>query len=51
MGTDRSDINRNDLNIEYIKIVVEKIVEVYFNEPSYELSDIISEMRNRYDCY
>jgi len=50
MGTDRSNINGNGLNIEYIRMVVEKIVERYFNESTHTLIEIISEMRNKYDC-
>ena len=50
MGTDRSNINGNSLNIEYIKIVIEKIVEEYFSNSTKSLLDIISEMRNKYDC-
>jgi len=50
MGTDRSNINGNGLNIEYITIVIEKIVEEYFSNNTKSLLDIISEMRNKYDC-
>lgn len=49
MGTDRSNINGNKLNIEYIRLVVEDIVEEYFSNPTKSLFDIISEMRNKYD--
>ena len=50
MGTDRSNSNGNGLNIEYIKVVIEEIVEVYFSNNTKSLVDIIAEMRNQYDC-
>jgi len=49
MGTDRSNINGNGLNIEYIRLVIEDIVEEYFSNNTKSLLDIISEMRNKYD--
>lgn len=49
MGADRSNINRNSLNIDYIKIVVGEIVERYFNEDEKSLLDIIADIKIKYD--
>ena len=50
MEINKSKTNGNSLNIEYIKIVIEEIVEEYFSNNTKSLFDIISEMRNKYDC-
>lgn len=43
--------SKEPINIQYIKIVVEEIVEEYFNNSTKSVIDIISEMRNKYDCH
>lgn len=50
METNKSNTNGNSLNIEYIKIAIAEIVEEYFSNNTKSLFNIISEVRNKYDC-